>query len=116
VGRVLNPVMRLFAGRVAGFAILTHRGRKTGRIHRTPINVFRQGDDYVFALTYGSDAEWVKNVLAAGECSMRIRGQNVKLVDPRLVADPMLRAWPGPGALRVIGCLGGVSEFLRMRG
>jgi len=64
--RFINPVTRLFAGRMPGFAILTHVGRTSGKTYRTPINVFRRGDSYVFALTYGSDVHWVKNVMAAG--------------------------------------------------
>jgi len=33
------------------FGILTHRGRKSGRVYRTPINVFHRGDNYLFFLT-----------------------------------------------------------------
>ena len=64
VNRYLNRFTRPMARRLPGFAILTHRGRSTGRTYQTPINVFRRGDDYFFFLTYGSDAQWVKNVLA----------------------------------------------------
>jgi hypothetical protein len=39
------------AGWLPGFAILTHVGRRSGRVYRTPINVFRRGDQYLFALT-----------------------------------------------------------------
>src|SRR6187200_3310154 len=70
VNRYLNPVMHGVARRLPGFAILTHHGRKTGRTYRNPVNVFRRGDTYLFFLTYGSDAQWVKNVLSAGSCSI----------------------------------------------
>ena len=111
--RFVNPVMRLFASRVPGFGILTHRGRRTGRTYRTPINVFRRGDRYVFALTYGSDAEWVKNVLAAGGCSIRVRGRDVPLTDPELVVDPSRRLVPAP--VRIVLRLDDVTEFVVMR-
>ena len=62
---ILNPFTRLFVHRLPGFAIINHRGRKSGQTYRTPMNVFRDGDDYLFALTYGSDVQWVKNILAA---------------------------------------------------
>jgi F420H(2)-dependent quinone reductase len=62
VRRYINPVTRPIAARLPTFALLTHRGRKSGRTYRTPINVFRRGDDYFFFLTYGSDVQWVKNV------------------------------------------------------
>jgi hypothetical protein len=47
-------------------------------------NPFR-GDDYFFFLTYGSDIEWVKNVLAAGWCSIETRGRVVELVELELI-------------------------------
>jgi deazaflavin-dependent oxidoreductase (nitroreductase family) len=94
VHRYVNPVTRPIAKRLPGFAILTHLGRKTGRRYRTPINVFRRGDDYFFFLTYGSDAQWVKNVLAAGSCSIETRGRVVELGEPELITDPELRPAP----------------------
>ena len=94
VKRYINPVTRPVATRLPSFGILTHRGRKSGRLYRTPMNVFRRGDDYFFYLTYGSDVQWVKNVLAAGSCSIEIRGGVVELVEPELVTDPELRPAP----------------------
>ena len=114
VNRYLNRLTRPMAGRLPGFAILTHRGRKSGRTYRTPINVFRRGDDYFFFLTYGSDAQWVKNVLAAGSCSIETRGRIVELAEPKLVTDPELR--PAPPPVRFIERhLAGVTQYLRMR-
>jgi deazaflavin-dependent oxidoreductase (nitroreductase family) len=114
VGRYVNPLARPVARRLPGFAILTHRGRKTGRAYRTPINVFRRGDQYFFFLTYGSDAQWVKNVLAAGSCSIETRGRVVELVEPELVTDPELR--PAPPHVRFIERrIAGVTQYLRMR-
>jgi deazaflavin-dependent oxidoreductase (nitroreductase family) len=112
--RYLNPVMRHVARRFPGFGIVTFRGRKSGRTYSTPVNVFRRGDAYVFFLTYGSDAQWVKNVLAVGSCSLETRGRVVELVDPELVTDPELR--PAPHVVRFIeGRLAGVTQYLRLR-
>jgi deazaflavin-dependent oxidoreductase (nitroreductase family) len=113
VRRVVNPVTRRFAGRLPGFGILTYRGRVTGRTYHTPINVFRRGPRYIFFLTYGSDAEWVKNVRAAGACRIRVRGRDVRLVEPELIVDPTRRLVPRP--VRLLGRLIGVTEFLAMR-
>lgn len=110
--RVVNPVTRLVAGRLPGFAILHQRGRRSGRTHNTPMNVFRSDDAYVFALTYGSHVDWVRNVLAAGGCSMTTRGRRVRLVDPELIVDPDRRLVPQP-VRAVLGLLR-VTEFLRM--
>lgn len=87
VNRYVNPVTRPVARRLPSFAILTHRGRKTGRTYQTPMNVFRRGHHYFFFLTYGSDVQWVKNVLAAGTCSIDTRGRVVHLVEPELMTD-----------------------------
>src|SRR3954453_12354383 len=86
-GRYVNPVTRRVAGKLPAFGVLTHRGRKTGRTYRTPVNVFRRGDLYVFFLTYGSNAQWVKNVIASGACSLETRGRVVELVEPELITD-----------------------------
>ena len=75
--------------------------------------MFRRGDHYVFFLTYGSDARWVRNVVAAGGCSIRMRGRDVQLVEPEICVDPGRSVVARP--VRFIGRLGGVTEFLRMR-
>jgi deazaflavin-dependent oxidoreductase (nitroreductase family) len=111
--RLFNPLARRFAGRLPWFGILTYRGRTSGRTYRTPLNVFRRGDTYVFALTYGAGTQWVKNVVAAGTCMLRTRGRDVRLVEPELFRDPTRRLMPPP--VRVILGLNDVSEFLRMR-
>ena len=70
----LNRLTRHIADRLPGFGIVLHRGRRSGREFRTPLNVFRTDDGFVIALTYGPEADWVKNVLAAGGCDLLTRG------------------------------------------
>jgi hypothetical protein len=113
VTRCVNPVTSLFAGRVPPFGILTYPGRISGNVYHTPINVFRRGDDYIFVLTYGSDAERVKNVLAAGGCWIRERGRDVRLTQPEVIVDSTRSLVPVP--IRFIMRLANVTEFLRMR-
>jgi deazaflavin-dependent oxidoreductase (nitroreductase family) len=110
---LFNPIARRFAGWLPGFGILTYRGRTSGKTYRTPLNVFRRGDSYVFALTYGADVQWVKNVVAAGGCTMRTRGRDVRLVEPEVFVDPSRRLMPP--IVRVVLGFDRVSEFLRMR-
>jgi deazaflavin-dependent oxidoreductase (nitroreductase family) len=111
--RVVNPITRPFAGRLPGFGILSYVGRRSGRRYRTPINVFRHGQDYVVALTYGSDVHWVKNVMAAGQCELETMGHRFHLTDPRLFVDPKQRLMPLP--VRLFLRLMRVTEFLSMR-
>lgn len=115
VNRYVNPFTRPVAKRLPGFAILSHRGRKTGRTYRTPINVFHKDNGYYFIfLTYGSHVQWVKNVLAAGSCSIETRGRVVELVEPELITDPELR--PAPPHVRFVERrIAGVTQYVRMR-
>jgi deazaflavin-dependent oxidoreductase (nitroreductase family) len=111
--RVTNPVARHVAGRLPGFAIVTHVGRRSGRAYRTPVNLFRSGDSYVIALTYGADAQWVRNVQAAGGCEVLTRGERIRLVDPQIVRDP--RRAPVPAPVRPILAAIDVSHFMLLR-
>jgi deazaflavin-dependent oxidoreductase (nitroreductase family) len=110
---LFNPISRRFAGRLPWFAILVYVGRKSGKTYRTPINVFRHGDEYTFALTYGKDVQWVKNVLAAGGCEIVTRGRTVRLTDPRMFFDESRHLMPLP--VRLVLRLINVTDFLTMR-
>ena len=83
----LNRVTKLIATWAPGWAIVIHRGRKSGRIFRTPLWTFRRHDGYVIALTYGSSADWVQNVLAAGGCELQTRRRHFLLGNPTLYRD-----------------------------
>jgi deazaflavin-dependent oxidoreductase (nitroreductase family) len=105
-----NRLTRTFAGSVRGFGVLTHVGRVSGRPYQTPVNVFRSGDRYVIALTYGRERDWVKNVMAAGYCELESGGVARHLVEPRIVTDPGRSLVPS--AIRPILKVAGVSEFM----
>ena len=109
---VTNRLALLIAGWMPGFAIIHHRGRNTGNRYRTPVNVFRRNDDYLFALTYGM-ASWVENVIAADGCSITTRGSTVELSSPHVYTDPDRRDIPIP----VRWALGWakVDQFLLLR-
>jgi hypothetical protein len=64
----------------------------------------------VVALTYGPGTDWVRNVLAAGECRLERRGRRVRLVNPRVVRDPARRLVPQP--VRLVLPLIGADHFL----
>ena len=85
--RFTNRLTWKVAGYLPGFAIVSHVGRKSGRIYCTPVNAFRTDGGYIIALTYGAQSDWVKNVLAAGWCELETRGRRVRLFDPCIVTD-----------------------------
>jgi deazaflavin-dependent oxidoreductase (nitroreductase family) len=111
--KVTNRVLGPLAERLPGFGIVIHRGRRSGREYRTPVNIFRHGDGYVIALTYGKDSQWVRNVLAAGELDVEIRGRRIHLTAPELVHDERRRLVPGP--VRVPLHAAKVDDFLVAR-
>ncbi len=80
----LNRLTVRVAPWMPGFGVVIHRGRRSGNQYRTPINVFVRDGGYLVALTYGPDADWVKNVLAAGGCELRSRRRTHRLTSPRL--------------------------------
>ncbi|WP_231929401.1 nitroreductase family deazaflavin-dependent oxidoreductase [Micromonospora inositola] len=109
---VTNRVTGPLAGWLPGFGVIIHRGRRSGREYRTPINIFRTSDGYVAALTYGV-TDWARNVLAAGGCELEIRGRRARLTSPRLVHDPTRRDMP-PVVRQVVGMIG-ATDFIHLR-
>jgi deazaflavin-dependent oxidoreductase (nitroreductase family) len=109
---VTNRITGLFAGWVPGFGILTHVGRRSGKVYRTPINVFRVSNGFIVALTYSSQSQWVKNVLAACGCELQTRGKKYHLSAPNVVRDPTRRRFPTP--VRVILRLVGADEYMEL--
>lgn len=107
---VTHRVTGLWIRRLPGWGVVHHRGRTSGRAFETQVNVFRRPGGYVIALTYGPGADWVKNVLAAGECDIVSRHRRIHLVHPRVVHDPARTHMPP--AVRTILSLTGVTDFL----
>src|SRR5213593_3715745 len=106
--RITGPI----APRLPGFGVVVHTGRTTHRRRRTPVNVFERDGRYLIALTYGSDAQWVRNVLASGGCELETRGRTLPMTRPRLIRDQRRRAMP-PFVRLVLGLIG-VTEFLEL--
>ena len=109
-----NPVIGTFAGRVPGFAILHHVGRRSGRRYSIPVNIFVRDGQYIIGLTYGPGTDWVRNVLAAGGCEITTRGATVRLSDPVIVTDASV-AW-APAPARPLLRLFNVDQHMRLRG
>jgi deazaflavin-dependent oxidoreductase (nitroreductase family) len=107
---VTNKVSIHLAGLLPGLGIVIHVGRKTRTVYRTPVNVFRTKDGFRFALTYGPDAEWVRNALAHGAVRLITRGKEYELTDPEVVTDPHRQHVPAVarGIMRFMR----VSQFL----
>jgi deazaflavin-dependent oxidoreductase (nitroreductase family) len=66
-------------------SVVRHVGRTTGRPYETPVGAFATDDGYVIALPYGSDADWLKNVLASGSATIVDEGNTYRVDQPELV-------------------------------
>ena len=107
-----NRITVLFAGWIPGFGILAHVGRKSGKVYRTPVNVFRASNGFIIALTYSSQSEWVKNVLAAGGCELKTRGKKYQLSAPKVVRDSTRKRFPFP--VRLVLRTVGANEYMEL--
>ena len=111
--RVTNRIAGPLAPHLPGFGIVVHEGRRSARRYETPVYVFARPDGFVIALTYGTQSDWVQNVLAAGGCELVTRGRRYVLVDPEVVHDESREAasWFARPILRLVGA----ADFLRLR-
>ncbi len=109
---VTNRILGPLALYVPGMGVIVHSGRKTQRVHRTPVLIFRQGNRFVIALTYGRQSEWVRNVIAQNGCALETQGKSIPLTSPYLYRDDKRRAMPG--IVRLMLGLMNVPDFLEL--
>lgn len=110
--QVANRLTGRLAARLPGFGVVVHTGRKTHREYCTPVALFQRAGDYVIALAYGRDTDWVRNVLAYGGCRLETRGRQLRLSQARLFHDERRRFLPAP--VRLIFGLAGISDFVAL--
>lgn len=94
---VTNPLQSQYAWLFPPWAVICHRGRRSGRLYRTPVNAYKQGSTLAIVVLYGEESDWVRNVLAGGAQVVRA-GRTHDLLDPRLV-DPNADPVPLPAVL-----------------
>src|SRR5258705_2401955 len=83
----LNRLTKFIAPWAPGWAVVIHRGRKSGRTFRTPLWAFRRRGGYVIALTHASSADCGRNALPARGCELASRRRHYQLRTPRLYRD-----------------------------
>ena len=123
---VTSPIARQIAGRrwFPLYAVLRHRGRKSGTEYAIPVAVLVKPDTFVIALPWGPRTNWVQDVIAAQGGTIRWKGVDYVVTDPQLVdatvalggATPIQRAalnrkeFPGLLALHRGDCQGDVGR------
>ena len=91
--RLLNPIILKLAGKrhVRVYAVIEHRGRRSGHTYTTPVAARRTSDGFLVPMAFGEQADWFRNVLAAGECVIRWNGAAYHVIEPELVDWAMAR-------------------------
>lgn len=111
---VTNKVLIHISGKKIGhLVILSHVGRKSGKLYRIPIIAEPTTNGFVIALTYGRKVDWVENVLAKGCCSLLWKNKEYSLVNPEFIDKEVgLRGFPAlfRTGLRTMG----IQYYLRL--
>jgi hypothetical protein len=105
--------LKIAGGPLRAYSVLKHVGRSSGREYVTPLSAYPLGDGFVLAVLYGDAAhvDWCRNVMAAGKCILKTRGQEYLLEKPEIIpAAIALETYP-PLA-RLMYRARGIQEFL----
>ncbi len=110
-----NPrVLRTAGSAGTQMSVIRHVGRKSGRTHETPVDVIAARDGVVIALPYGTRADWVRNVLAAGSATIVSQGETFN-VDQPIIATTAEVIEHIPARTRQTLRVFGVTECLHLR-
>ncbi len=83
---ILNPLTVKIAGaKYSPFALIRHVGRRSGKPYQTPLIIQRTAGGFIFALTYGPDVDWYRNIVAANGGTVRWHGSEYQLQAPELI-------------------------------
>ena len=84
-----NPLMVRAAGKRWNpiFAIVEHRGRKSGSIYRAPVAARRVDGGFVISLAFGAQVDWHRNMIAAQGGTIQWRDQAYPVGAPERI-DP----------------------------
>ncbi len=110
-----NPLTRKIAGkRFSPYALVRHKGRKSGKVYETPVIVEPWPGGFIFELTYGAKADWYRNIKAANGCELVYKGKTYHLSQPEWVAgEEGVKAFPA--LLGVVLKLRGSLDFFAMK-
>jgi deazaflavin-dependent oxidoreductase (nitroreductase family) len=115
--RSFNRFAVLVAGRrfVPVWAVVRHRGRRSGRDYETPVAVLATPDAFIIGLPWGRGTDWVRNVWSADGCVVRWQGNDHECVDPVFVDKQVALAAANPVLRPLLGRLDFEGGFLQLR-
>jgi len=114
MARLTAPMARTLAGRrfFPLWAVVHHRGRRTGRALAVPVAVRPVDGGLLIALPWGAGTNWARNVLAAGGCVLRWRGTDHRATAPELVGRARALESYSPWQRAVVNRLITTEDFL----
>ncbi len=113
LGRINKRIFNPLEIRRGKRPVLTHVGRRSGNLYKTPLDAHSVENGYVFIVNYGVGCDWVQNILAAGKAGLTIGDQTYDLERPRLISNEEAARSLPPGTKRPPAFLG-IDDYLRM--
>jgi deazaflavin-dependent oxidoreductase (nitroreductase family) len=116
-GPVFNPIMLALTRTTNGkmMPVIHHRGRKSGRDYATPVSARRTAEGFVVPMTFGDQADWFKNVAAAGGCVLEWNGIRYPVVNPRIVGWTDAGSAFKPVERAIMRVVMGMENFVLLR-
>ena len=96
------------------FAVVVHRGRRTGSRYATPVAARREDGGFIISLAFGARADWYRNLVAAGGGTLRWRGGEYEVGAPEVIdrVDALPAFHP---IQRLLLRIGAIDGFIRVR-
>lgn len=116
IAQQFNKVAAKLAGRpfFPLWALIDHRGRKSGKAYRTPVAIVASSDDAVYiALPWGRTTDWIRNLQALDGGSLRWKGREHAISAPEFVDQDEVVAASGR-VLAAVTRRAGFDEFLKL--
>jgi deazaflavin-dependent oxidoreductase (nitroreductase family) len=107
-----NEMTRKISGTErSSWGLLTHVGRRSGRVYQTSLGTTAYGDGFLLPLGYGPRTDWFRNLMAAGTCTLTWKGRTYQLERPELISGTAaMQAWPT--GERILLQLAGMHDFV----
>jgi deazaflavin-dependent oxidoreductase (nitroreductase family) len=114
VKRFVNPILRYAARAGVGpFALLRHVGRRSGKPYENPIWVWRMKDGFMIVLTYGRNTDWLRNLQAAKQGSLRWHKREYEFTRPEFI-DAQTASQALPPFINFVLRLRGAHEYVKL--
>jgi deazaflavin-dependent oxidoreductase (nitroreductase family) len=112
---LLNPVMGSLAGQKNSYAaVIRHTGRKSGKQYSTPVGADRTQDGFIIPLGYGTQVDWLQNVLVAGRATVSAEGETHDVTEPEIIDAATALPLLSPKRRRTFERVG-IAQYLKVK-